>query len=345
MLSIEYRIIENSDIMGKKPDLTSDEKAQIHAMHDHGLSLRKIISVVPRSLKAIQNCVKQYVLGTQKVRTGRKSLVTDRVRRAIIREVSNKAISSSKVKANLNLSVSARTVRRVIKNSTLISYKKRSRKPILSQPQRARRVNWSRARLAWTDQWHNVIFSDEKKFNLDGPDGNTYYYHDIRKPELLHNKRHSGGDSVMVWGAIGYYGKSDIAFLEGNQNSEKYQATLHDFLLPRAAEIGGQNWIFMQDNAPIHASASTLAWLDEREIEVLPWPARSPDLNPIENVWAYMSSIVYANGKQYNKVADLKVAIQAAWAKVSEEYRQKLYNSMQKRVIEVVQKRGVIINY
>lgn len=126
MLPIEHQFIENSDIMGKKADLTSDEKAHIHALHDQGLSLRQIASIVPRSLKAIQNCVKQYVLGTQKVRTGRKSLLTDRDRRAIIREASNKATSSAQVKAALNLSVSARTVRRVIKNATLISYKKKS---------------------------------------------------------------------------------------------------------------------------------------------------------------------------------------------------------------------------
>lgn len=65
-------------------------------------------------------------------------------------------------------------------------------------------------------------------------------------------------------------------------------------------------------------------------------------MNPMENVWGKMSSIVYADGKQYNNVNELKVTIQAAWAPISGEYRLKLYNSMKNHLIEVIQKRSVI---
>jgi hypothetical protein len=60
-------------------------------------------------------------------------------------------------------------------------------------------VQWAQAHLDWQDEWNSVVFSDEKKFRLDGPDGNMYYYHDKRKPELLKDKWHSGGGGVMVW--------------------------------------------------------------------------------------------------------------------------------------------------
>ena len=68
-------------------------------------------------------------------------------------------------------------------------------------------------------------------------------------------------------------------------------------------------------------------------------------MNPIENVWGKMSSIVYADGKQYNNLNELEVAIQAAWTQISGEYRLKWYNSMKNRLIEVIQKRGVISLY
>lgn len=165
------------------------------------------------------------------------------------------------------------TVRRVLKKSGIIIYRKKRRKPILSGLQRAARVAWARNRLHWANKWKDIVFSD-------GPDNSAFYYHDIRKRELLHDKRHTGGGSVMVWAAIGWRGKSSIAFLDGSQDSLKYQQTLEEFLLPCAARIGGNRWIFMHDNASIHASASTRQWLADRHIRTQPWPARSPDLPP-----------------------------------------------------------------
>ena len=47
-----------------------------------------------------------------------------------------------------------------------------------------------------------VIFSDEKKFNLDGPDGLAYYWHDIRREKQFFEKRQQGSESDMIWGAI-----------------------------------------------------------------------------------------------------------------------------------------------
>jgi len=48
-------------------------------------------------------------------------------------------------------------------------------------------------------RWNSIIFSDEKKFNLDGPDGYQYYWRDLRKEKETYFTRHSGGGSVMVW--------------------------------------------------------------------------------------------------------------------------------------------------
>ena len=60
--------------------------------------------------------------------------------------------------------------------------------------------------------WRTVVFTDEKKFNLDGPDGYHYYFHDLRKDKRFLNRRHSREGGVMVWGAITYYGTIDLEF-------------------------------------------------------------------------------------------------------------------------------------
>jgi len=56
----------------------------------------------------------------------------------------------------------------------------------------------------------------------------------------------------------------------------------------------------MEDNASIHKAASTKAWFKARNIHVMDWPAYSPDLNPIENVWGIFARCFYANGRQFD---------------------------------------------
>jgi hypothetical protein len=56
--------------------------------------------------------------------------------------------------------------------------------------------------------WSDVVFSDEKKFNLDGPDGFQHYWHDLRGEVRFLSKRKFGGGFLMVWAAFGLHGKS-----------------------------------------------------------------------------------------------------------------------------------------
>lgn len=74
------------------------------------------------------------------------------------------------------------------------------RKPMLSPSNIEGRKKFALDHIHWTKKWRKIIFSDEKKFNLDGPDGFAYYWHDLRTEEKIFSKRQSGGGSVMVWG-------------------------------------------------------------------------------------------------------------------------------------------------
>ncbi|GMF43391.1 unnamed protein product [Phytophthora fragariaefolia] len=192
--------------------------------------------------------------------------------------------------------------------------------------------------------WRRVIFSDEKKFNLDGPDGYQYYWHDVRTDTELYAKRVSVGGSVMVWAGMSANGKTDIAFLEGRQDSACYTQTLDNYMAPFIENLrenhGIRNLIFQQDNASIHESRFTKAHIESMGIKKLKWPAKSPDLNPIENVWGQLAWSVYQGGRQFDSNDELKAQIARSWTEINQSYLRDLVNTMSTRMAQVVLKNG-----
>ena len=194
--------------------------------------------------------------------------------------------------------------------------------------------------MTWDKDWHCVIFSDEKKFNLDGPDGWRYYWHDLRDEQTILAKRHSGGGSIMVWAAFSWSGKSEICFVSHRLNSARYIEVLESHLLPVAEGIAGKDYVFQQDNAPCHSSKLVKSWLTSNKINSMKWPAYSPDLNPIENLWGILSRKVYENGRQFKDIESLKAAILESWASIEVEMCQKLIESMKNRIYDVIVNHG-----
>ncbi len=89
-------------------------------------------------------------------------------------------------------------------------------------------------------------------------------------------------DMVMVCA----YGMGSLHVLEGTMNAERYIKVLEQHMLPsRRRVFQGRPCVFQQDNAKPHTAAITTAWLCSRQVQVLNWPACSPDLSPIENIW------------------------------------------------------------
>ena len=72
--------------------------------------------------------------------------------------------------------------------------------------------------------------------------------------------------------------------LEGRLDSTVYQQILEEHMLTDAAALIGNDYVFQQDNAPIHTSRSTRQWLRQVDVTLLDWPKKSPDANPNENL-------------------------------------------------------------
>lgn len=83
--------------------------------------------------------------------------------------------------------------------------------------------------------------------------------------------------------------------------------------MPWARENHKKGFEYQHDNATIHTAKATQAFFKAEKVKVVKWPAKSPDLNPIENLWGIMARDVYGEGRQYEHLDDLEAAIRKAW--------------------------------
>jgi hypothetical protein len=113
-------------------------------------------------------------------------------------------------------------------------------------------------------------------------------------------------------------------------------------MLPAAAGWFGSRgrWLFQQDNAPPHVAVSTRQWLSDHRVQVLQWPTMSPDLNPIENMWAFLKQKLHLRSTLTSR-ENVIVAVQEIWSSVeARELCKTLVESMHSRLFNCVRNHG-----
>ncbi len=100
--------------------------------------------------------------------------------------------------------------------------------------------------------------------------------------------------SLMVWGCISAYSMGSLHVLEGTMNAERYIKVLEQHMLPSKRRLfQGRPSVFQQDNAKPHTAAITTALLRSWRVRVLNWPACSPELSAIENIWRIIKRKIF----------------------------------------------------
>ena len=198
-------------------------------------------------------------------------------------------------------------------------------------------LNWTNAHRRWTlRQWGDVIFSDESRFLLERHEGRRRVYRRVGE-QLLPNTVSTASDrrGVMVWGAISASGKSQLVIIRGNLTAQRY---INDCLRPYLLQfIQGHNNLvhFEQDNARPRVAHKTRNFLNTNNINVLQWPAMSPDLNPIEHLWDRLDRDV-RNQLQQPRIVELEQALINAWNVINLADVRRLCLSMRQRCTAVV---------
>jgi len=189
----QYGTQNFTSAMGRGLALTGHEKGQIEVWHEVGLSQREIASKIGRSKTVIGNFLKNGETYSTNYVTGGQKKTTPRVEREIVKLAVNKQYSIRQIVQSIPKKLSIGTVYRVLKESPFAIWCKMKGQPRLTTKHQQKRVEFATDSFAKGQKfWEKMIFSDEKKWNLDGPDGFKYYWHDLRNEREIFSQRQQG---------------------------------------------------------------------------------------------------------------------------------------------------------
>ena len=211
------------------------------------------------------------------------------------------------------------------------------------------------------EEWRRVAFTDEMGMQTDSNQGQVFVW---RYPEEEFHKDCirgtvlSGFQKVKIWGAMRYGKLSNLVCMpegkdEGKMTAKKYldlimDREMFDFWLEGMEDVG--NLLMMEDGAPYHKGVAS-----ERRAELEKdgwigwgpgiWPANSPDLNPIENLWHILRDRIRKRKVQPRTKEALIEALQEEWVKLDMKIVNDLIDSMPRRLQAVIDAKGGATKY
>lgn len=335
----------------KQKELTVFERGEIIGAWKCGLTERNIAEALEHSNACVHKIIFAYKNHGDKAalsRTGRPPKISVRDGRHLVRIIKkDRKLNLHEIHENFIDSTSTNVCEKTVSNylhEQGFYGRVGIRKPLVTEVNRKKRLAWAKERKEWVDEWNNVIWSDESKFELFRGNGKRWVWrqpHEKYDIDCLIPTVKSGQQGIMVWGCFTKNGLGPLVRLEGKITAVVYINMLENFLLPYMDTLDNQeNYIFQEDNAPIHTARVVKDWKSENDINSLPWPAQSPDLNPIEHLWDELERQVRAHKPLPKNREDLWQILQEEWSKINASKYQNLVSSLPRRVAAVIKNKG-----
>ena len=150
----------------------------------------------------------------------------------------------------------------------------------------------------------------------------------------------------MFLGSFTAKGPGRLVIIEGMMNSDQCKAALQSHLLPvLERDFADGDCIFQQDLAPCHTSKKMRTFFEEKDITIIDWPGNSPDLNPIENLWAIIERRIEKT--DCSTAQKLISAIIRTWYHIDEVVKicSTLVDSMPKRMKMLIKAKSGHVSY
>ena len=208
-------------------------------------------------------------------------------------------------------------------------------KRLLKKDHREKRLEFAKDNLK--RDWDSVIFSDETTFQLFTYSKKVWRFGYLGK--IRRKVKHP--PKIHVWGCLTSSGFGKLYLFTHSLNGQLLIEIYKKTLLPSVKMHFGDlrnEWFLQEDNDPKHMSNIAKKWKLNHDVKRLNWPSMSPDLNPLENVWALLKAKV--EEKNCKTIKQLKAKIIKEWKALPDDYAANLINSLPKRLLAVIANNG-----
>ncbi|KAF7563680.1 hypothetical protein G7046_g460 [Stylonectria norvegica] len=332
---------------------------------DAGMSQRAVARDFKTTHSTVQRILKRFNTSrtvANSPRSGRPSLLTKTEKRYIVRMVlKDRDISWDSLVTGVNGKVSRWTIRRVVRAYFKRKWKAMDR-PKLDKERAKNRLSWCQEWLPKIEELIAVrgvevdegstlifpqsIFSDESSIANKSDNPNVWLFrhaHEKYNQDLVNRTDNNKPTiSLMFWGAITVESRSPIVLMERDSRAKKggysgwsYLKALEEGLFP----LYDGTRHFQQDNSSLHTARPTFAWLMSHGVEYIDWPPFSPDLNPIENVWAILKRHLRTHYPHLHDLKDnqedreeFERCVKLAWAAIPQSTIRRIIESMERRL-------------
>ena len=255
---------------------------------------------------------------------------------------SGKKVNSTKIIDQCNLILSNKTVQRHLKSEGY-KYKNICQKMVLSKKHRFERIriitNW----LSVNHCFEKTIFSDEKRFSIDGPDCWRTYIKE--NDNIIRERRQCQGGGIMIWLMCFPNGLLSYEIIEGYFKSKDYKEMLEKRVI-RAIKLNyGTDFYYQDDNCSVHKARLVKDFFEKHRINVLEWPSKSPDINIVEDIWHMISTEVY-DGPSFRTKIELKKKLENVIFNINLNRRREitnLYTGIRGRLCTVLKKMEIYL--
>lgn len=334
----------------KQKELSSEERQIILNLKNQGKSYGEISIIVNRSRATVQSVIRRFTnrdTTVSKRRNGRPRKLGKMENQFIKRLVRAKPdLHLREIKAQLKehfgVQIHRSTICRALHHMKLKSCVA-LKKPYISETNRKKRLMFAKLYEPKTiDFWKKCLFSDESKFNICGNDGTKRVW---RRPGEQYRPKHlcatvkHGGGSVFVWGCMSASGVGELKFIKEIMNKYVYLNILKDNLQKSDEKLNlVPDYYFQQDNDPKHTAYIVRQWLLFHTLHLLVTPPQSPDINPIEHLWAHLKTQLRRHDIRNKQ--QLEKMLLEEWNKISPIVTEKLVYSMPRRLKAIIRAKG-----
>jgi transposase len=278
--------------------IPTNTKDNVFSLLSKGHSIRQVATHCGVGKSTVQELCKRHFEDMEVSCGGCPSKLSSQDKRFCIRAVTSGKLETATeapkdLREQLNIKLSDRTVCRTLHEAGMKAMEK-EKKPKLSAKNAKARLKFAKRHQNWTcEDWKRVIWSDETKINRFCFNGRSWCWIRDGEKRQKHNVKETvkhGGGSVMMWGCMTFRNPGFLCRITGRMDQHLYKLILEEELLEtiRWYEFDATKVIFHYDNDPKQRARSVQELLSEQPFDVLDWTPQSPDLNPVEHLWAVL---------------------------------------------------------